>query len=239
MQEGLEGELFDQGMLAEQLGLDGALARRCGFLHDLGKAADHEMEGGHPAVGAELLKRYGEGPEVVHAALRDDGVATYVIGIPGSAPFTALLAKEASPADINAAMKKAAEGPLKGILRYTEKELVLDVTLRLGELLKSRLGTDVVYTRDADNYVGLEERTNIANERKADLFLSIHANSSRSDKPFVTVSTGNLQPDLLESALFGHVTGAFTGAVYPKKGLFDLADKGTIFFDEVGTIGSA
>ncbi len=57
------------GMLAEQLGLDGALARRCGFLHDIGKAADHEMEGGHPAVGAELLKRYGEPPEVVHAAL--------------------------------------------------------------------------------------------------------------------------------------------------------------------------
>ena len=57
------------GMLAEQLGLDGAMARRCGFLHDIGKAADHEMEGGHPKVGAELLKRYGEGPEVVHAAL--------------------------------------------------------------------------------------------------------------------------------------------------------------------------
>ncbi|MGC1274841.1 MAG: ribonuclease Y [Planctomycetaceae bacterium] len=56
------------GMLAEQLGLDGALARRCGFLHDIGKAADHEMEGGHPAVGAELLKRFGEGEEVVHAA---------------------------------------------------------------------------------------------------------------------------------------------------------------------------
>ncbi|MDA1014809.1 MAG: ribonuclease Y [Planctomycetota bacterium] len=56
------------GLLAEQLGLDGTLARRCGFLHDIGKAADHEMEGGHPAVGAELLKRYGEGVEVVHAA---------------------------------------------------------------------------------------------------------------------------------------------------------------------------
>ena len=56
------------GMMAEQLGLDGTIARRCGFLHDIGKAADHEMEGGHPAVGAELLKRYGEGSEVVHAA---------------------------------------------------------------------------------------------------------------------------------------------------------------------------
>src|SRR5690606_3900435 len=60
---------FLTGMIADQLGLDGAMARRCGFLHDIGKAADHEMEGGHPAVGAELLKRYGEPPEVVHAAL--------------------------------------------------------------------------------------------------------------------------------------------------------------------------
>jgi ribonuclease Y len=57
------------GLMAEELHLDGQLARRCGLLHDIGKAADHEMEGGHPAVGAELLKRYGEGPEVVHAAL--------------------------------------------------------------------------------------------------------------------------------------------------------------------------
>jgi ribonuclease Y len=71
---------FLTGMLAEQLGLDGTMARRCGFLHDIGKAADHEMEGGHPAVGAELLKRYGEGPEVVHAALghHDDIRVDYI-----------------------------------------------------------------------------------------------------------------------------------------------------------------
>jgi two-component system, NtrC family, response regulator PilR len=65
---------------------------------------------------------------------------------------------------------------------------------------------------------------------------AIHSNSSRSDKTFVTVNSGNLPPDLLESTLFGHVKGAFTGAVYPKKGLFDLADKGSIFFDEIGNI---
>ena len=59
---------FLTGLLAEQLNLDANLARRCGFLHDIGKAADHEMEGGHPTVGAELLKRYGERAEVVHAA---------------------------------------------------------------------------------------------------------------------------------------------------------------------------
>ena len=50
------------------------------------------------------------------------------------------------------------------------------------------------------------------------------------------MNSGNLPPDLLESTLFGHVKGAFTGAVYPKKGLCDLADKGSIFFDEIGNI---
>jgi DNA-binding NtrC family response regulator len=65
---------------------------------------------------------------------------------------------------------------------------------------------------------------------------AIHSNSSRSDRAFVTVNSGNLPPDLLESTLFGHVKGAFTGAVYPKKGLCDVADKGTIFFDEIGNI---
>jgi DNA-binding NtrC family response regulator len=65
---------------------------------------------------------------------------------------------------------------------------------------------------------------------------AIHANSSRAERSFVTVNSGNLPPDLLESTLFGHVKGAFTGAVYPKKGLFDLADKGSIFFDEIGNV---
>ncbi|MFI5460842.1 MAG: ribonuclease Y [Isosphaerales bacterium] len=57
------------GLLAEEVGLNGPLGRRCGLLHDIGKAADHEMEGGHPAVGAELARRYGESKEVIHAAL--------------------------------------------------------------------------------------------------------------------------------------------------------------------------
>jgi len=58
------------GMMADELGLDGRLARRCGLLHDVGKAADHEMEGGHPKIGAELAKRFGEtSKEVLHAII--------------------------------------------------------------------------------------------------------------------------------------------------------------------------
>jgi two-component system response regulator PilR (NtrC family) len=65
---------------------------------------------------------------------------------------------------------------------------------------------------------------------------AIHSNSPRAERAFVTVNSGNLPSDLLESTLFGHVKGAFTGAINPKKGLCDIADKGSIFFDEIGNI---
>jgi DNA-binding NtrC family response regulator len=66
---------------------------------------------------------------------------------------------------------------------------------------------------------------------------AIHLKSPRADKPFVPVNSGSMPVDLLESTLFGHVRGAFTSAVSAKKGLFEVADEGTIFFDEIGTIG--
>jgi N-acetylmuramoyl-L-alanine amidase len=59
-----------------------------------------------------------------------------------------------------------------------EKDLVLDVSLRLGKLIEQRMGAEVIYTRTDDTFVPLEGRTALANEKKADLFLSIHANSS-------------------------------------------------------------
>ncbi|MDE2964196.1 MAG: sigma-54 dependent transcriptional regulator [Acidobacteriota bacterium] len=66
---------------------------------------------------------------------------------------------------------------------------------------------------------------------------AIHANSGRSRKAFVTVNSGSLPADLLESTLFGHLKGAFTSAVASKKGLFEVADQGSIFFDEIGSVG--
>lgn len=77
---------FITGLLAQMIGLDETLGRRCGLLHDIGKAADHELEGGHPRIGADLLKRHGEGPEVVHAALghHDEIITEY--------PYTMLVA---------------------------------------------------------------------------------------------------------------------------------------------------
>jgi len=77
---------FIAGLIAEMIGMDGDLARRCGLLHDIGKAADHELEGGHPKIGADLLRRHGEPAEVVHAALghHDEIVTDY--------PYTMLTA---------------------------------------------------------------------------------------------------------------------------------------------------
>ena len=72
LQHSMEVAFISQ-MIAEDFGLNGSLARRAGMLHDIGKAVDHEVEGGHPEIGAELLKRYGEKPEIVEAAAGHHG----------------------------------------------------------------------------------------------------------------------------------------------------------------------
>jgi ribonucrease Y len=73
-------------VMADELGLDGSIARRAGFLHDIGKAMDHEVEGGHPAIGANYLKRYGESSIVLNA------VAAHHGDIPADNPYTPLIA---------------------------------------------------------------------------------------------------------------------------------------------------
>ncbi len=130
-------------------------------------------------------------------------------------------------------------------------------------LAKSRLQVENVQLRRAlkryrlPNIVGKSERmqkvfdliTQVAPSRATVLITgesgtgkelvakTIHATSTRADRSFVPVNTGSMPVDLLESTLFGHVKGAFTSAIATKRGLFEVADQGTIFFDEIGTIG--
>ena len=73
-------------IMADELGLDGTLARRCGLLHDIGKAVDHEVEGGHPQIGADICKRFGERPEVLNAIAGHHG------DVEATSPYTALVA---------------------------------------------------------------------------------------------------------------------------------------------------
>ena len=73
-------------VIADQLGLDGSVARRCGFLHDIGKAMDHEMEGGHPAIGMEFAKRFGETREEVLNA-----IGGHHGDIPSTSPYTPIV----------------------------------------------------------------------------------------------------------------------------------------------------
>ncbi len=73
-------------IMADELGLNGGLARRCGLLHDIGKAVDHEVEGGHPQIGADICKRFGERPEVINAIVGHHG------DVEAISPYTALVA---------------------------------------------------------------------------------------------------------------------------------------------------
>ena len=71
--------------IADELGLNGRLARRCGLLHDIGKAIDHEVEGGHPKIGADFCKRFNEKPEVLNAVEGHHG------DIPSTSPYTPIV----------------------------------------------------------------------------------------------------------------------------------------------------
>ncbi len=71
--------------IADELGLDGRLARRCGLLHDIGKAVDHEVEGSHPKIGADFCKRFNERPEVLNAIEGHHG------DIPSTTPYTPIV----------------------------------------------------------------------------------------------------------------------------------------------------
>jgi ribonuclease Y len=73
-------------VMADELGLDGAIARRAGFLHDIGKALDHEVEGPHPVIGTNYLKRFNESPVILNAVLGHHG------DVPADNPYTPLIA---------------------------------------------------------------------------------------------------------------------------------------------------
>jgi len=99
------------------------------------------------------------------------------------------------------------------------------VMLRLMELVKQVASANVPVLIEGESGTGKE------------LFArAIHYQSQRSNKPFVEINCGAIPGELIESELFGHEKGAFTGAISTKKGKFEIADEGTLFFDEIGEL---
>src|SRR5438093_1777544 len=125
---------------------------------------------------------------------------------------------------------------------------LMSENLQLRRALKERFGYSNIIGKSEKMLKVLDLVTQVAASRSTILIQGesgtgkeliakdIHLKSQRADKSFVPVNSGSMPVDLLESTLFGHLRGAFTSAIASKKGLFEVADKGTIFFDEIGTI---
>ena len=135
------------------------------------------------------------------------------------------------------------------ILHALEHRQLVEENVRLKRALKARYQLENIVGKSAPLQKIFDLVEQIAPTRSTVLITgesgtgkeliahTIHNRSTRADSAFVPVNTGSLPDDLLESILFGHVKGAFTSAVASKKGLFEVAHQGTIFFDEIGTVG--
>ncbi|MGA2484050.1 MAG: sigma-54 dependent transcriptional regulator [Candidatus Acidiferrales bacterium] len=137
---------------------------------------------------------------------------------------------------------------LAQVAQAVEARQLRDENLQLKRALKQRFNFPNIVGKGEKMLALLDLVTQVAASRSTVLITgesgtgkeliakAIHSASPRADKAFVPVNTGSIPVDLLESQLFGHVRGAFTSAVASKKGLFEVADQGTIFFDEISTV---
>jgi two-component system NtrC family response regulator len=156
------------------------------------------------------------------------------------------------------AMKSGAEDYLTKPLDWDELRITVERSLRMKDLARENraLRAFIGERFNLENIIGTSKRMRelyVTVERVSrtdvtvlllgesgtgkELFAkAIHHNSARSNKPFVTIDCGAIPEHLLESELFGHRKGAFTGAVYDKRGLFEEAHGGTVFLDEMGNL---
>lgn len=175
-----------------------------------------EIRRRHPGLPVILLTAHGTIPDAVEATSR--GVFDYL-----TKPFDgrALLEKVAQALALS-----APAGSAMPTADDSWREAIISHSARMAEVLaEARL----VAASDASVLIGGESGTG-----KELLAQAIHRASPRARQPFVAVNCGAIPEPLLESELFGHVKGAFTGAVQTREGLFQAAHGGTLFLDEIG-----
>ncbi|MFJ9843794.1 ribonuclease Y [Kitasatospora sp. NPDC101155] len=139
------------GMMAAELGVDPEPVRRAALLHDIGKALTHEMEGSHAAVGADLARRYGESPEVVHAIAAHHG--------------------EVEPRSVTAVLTQAADACSGGRpgARKESLEVYVRRLARLEEIARSHTGVSEVYAMQAGREVRVMVRPEAVDDLGAEL----------------------------------------------------------------------
>lgn len=203
---------------------------------------DLKME---PIDGIEILnriKKINSSTEVIMISAYgtvDDAVKAMQLGA------TDFLTKPFSPDELRIRVKK--------IFEKINKELILANLIEQNKILANELESgyeEIIGTSqaikdifDIVNRVAVTESSVLiygeSGTGKELIARAIHRKSLRSDMPFIKINCGALNDNLLESELFGHEKGSFTGAIKTKKGRFELADNGTLFLDEVGDISTA
>ncbi len=193
---------------------------------------DYRME---PLTGLDVLKKVEEQKYPVEVILlTGEGTIGLAVEAMKMGAFD-FLTKPVKPEDLNKVVN----------LALNRHSLLTQVT-RLKNQVGLRKGFEHIIGSSAPMKKAIDLAQRVSGSQEAVLLLgdsgtgkelfarAIHANSSRAEFPFVPINCGAVPAELIESELFGHVKGAFTGAVTTKKGLFEEADKGTIFLDEIG-----
>jgi ribonuclease Y len=151
-------------VIADELGLDGAIARRCGLLHDIGKAMDHEQEGGHPQIGMEFLRRFNEPEAVLNATLGHHG------DVPATTPYTPIImAADAISASRPGARRESLERYIKRLRELEELALSFDGVRQAYAIQAGREVRVIVDAKMVDDKISAKVARDIAKKIETEM----------------------------------------------------------------------